>query len=31
LFLVSPIERACIPVTITQPCHLDPEGQRARA
>ena len=31
LFLVSPVEGACIPVTITEPCHLDPEGNRARA
>ena len=30
LFLVSPVEGACVPVTITGPCHLDPEGNRAR-
>jgi sarcosine oxidase, subunit alpha len=31
LFLVSPVEGAFVQVTITGPCHLDPEGNRARA
>lgn len=31
LYLVSPLEAVCVPVTITEPCHLDPEGSRARS
>jgi sarcosine oxidase subunit alpha len=31
LFLVSLLEDVCIPVTVTRPCHLDPEGDRAKA
>jgi sarcosine oxidase subunit alpha len=31
LFLVSPVEGACVAAQITNPCHLDPEGSRARS
>jgi sarcosine oxidase subunit alpha len=31
LFLVSPIEGTCVAARITEPCHLDPEGRRARS
>lgn len=31
LYLVSPVEGVCVPARITEPCHLDPEGTRARA
>jgi len=31
LYLVSPVEGVCVGARITQPCHLDSEGRRARA
>ena len=31
LYLVSPVEGVCRAARITEPCHLDPEGLRARA
>ena len=31
LYLVSPVEGICVNAKITEPCHLDPEGSRARA